>query len=210
LTVEGEIRSTTSYIISGTGQIRKNLTNSTLLDMTSSDALTFTTGVTPAERMRITTGGIELRNVSGITYIGLGGTGSANALAFKWSSPNVIARIDNAVDVTLANVSDYRIKRYVETQSQPALERISQLRPVTYKMADYGELFKASEEIHEGFLAHELQEVIPSAAVGQKDDPNNIQSLNLSALCSVMVKAIQELKEELDAAKAEIAALKGV
>jgi hypothetical protein len=210
LTVEGEIRSTTSYIISGTGQIRKNLTNSALLDMTSSDAITFTTGVTPSERMRITTGGIELRNVSGITYIGLGGTGSANAVAFKWTSPNVIARIDNSVDVTLANVSDYRIKRDVETQSQPALERIAQLRPVTFKMADYGELFKSSEETHEGFLAHELQEIIPSSVIGQKDDPDQIQSLNLGSLCSVMVKAIQELKEELDAAKAEIAALKGV
>ena len=152
------------------------------------------------------TGTLDLVN-SGIRYSGISG---ANAIAFKWTSPNVIARIDNNTDVTLANVSDYRIKRDVETQSQPALQRIAQLRPVTYKMADYGELFKASEEMHEGFLAHELQEVIPSAAVGQKDDPEQIQSLNLGALCSVMVKAIQELKEELDAAKAEIAALKGV
>ncbi|NDC95558.1 tail fiber domain-containing protein [bacterium] len=141
------------------------------------------------ERFRATTGGIELRNVSGITYVGLGGTGSANAMAFKWSSPNVIARIDNAVDVTLANVSDYRIKRDVETQSQPALERIKKLRPVSYKMADYGELFKSSEDVHEGFLAHELQEIIPSSVVGKKDDPDQIQSLNLGALCSVLVKA---------------------
>jgi hypothetical protein len=162
------------------------------------------------ERARITLGSLELSNVTGVTYKGLGGSGSANSIGFKWSSPNLIGRVDNSVDVVIANVSDYRIKRDVETQSQSALQRIAQLRPVTYKMADYGELFKASEEMHEGFLAHELQEVIPSAAVGQKDDPDQIQSLNLGALCSVMVKAIQELKEELDAAKAEIAALKGV
>jgi hypothetical protein len=160
------------------------------------------------ERFRFSTASLELRNTSGINYIGLGGVGSGNAMAFKWSSPNVIARIDNSVDVTLANVSDYRIKRDVETQSQPALERIAQLRPITYKMADYGELFKASEETHEGFLAHELQEIVPSSVVGKKDDPDQIQSLNLGALCSVMVKAIQELKQELEEAKAEIAALK--
>jgi hypothetical protein len=135
------------------------------------------------------TGGI------GIKYQGISGT---NFVGFKWTSPNIIGRIDNSVDVTLANVSDYRIKRNIETQETPALERIAQLRPVTYQMADYGELFKASEEVHEGFIAHELQEVVPSAVHGVKDDPNQIQSLKLDALVAVLTKAIQEQQAIID------------
>ena len=67
-----------------------------------------------------------------------------------------------------------------------------QLRPVTYELQDYGTLFKADGLAREGFIAHELQAVIPSAVDGEKDAPNQIQSLKLDALVSVLTKAIQE------------------
>jgi len=164
-----------------------------------------------AERMRLTsTGDLQITNrcnigTSGIHYTGVGGV---NTIAFKWSGPNVIARIDNVVDVTLANVSDYRIKRNIESMQTSALNRIADLRPVTYQLADYGTLFRASEDIKEGFIAHELQAVIPSAVEGEKDAEDQIQSLKLDALCSVMVKAIQELSAKVDAQAAEAAALR--
>ena len=74
-------------------------------------------------------------------------------------------------------------------------------------MADYGTLFKASEEVKEGFIAHELAEVIPSAVEGEKDAENQIQSLKLDALCSVMVKAIQEQQTIINDLKARIETL---
>ena len=54
----------------------------------------------------------------------------------------------------------------------------------------------------EGFIAHEVQEIIPSAVEGEKDAENQIQSLKLDALCSVMVKAIQELNAKFEEYKA--------
>jgi hypothetical protein len=81
------------------------------------------------------------------------------------------------------------------------------LRPVTYQMADYGNLFKAGDDIKEGFIAHEVQEVIPSGAEGAKDEENRIQNLRLDAILAVAVKAIQELKATVDAQAARIAAL---
>ena len=42
--------------------------------------------------------------------------------------------------------------------------------------------------LHEGFVAHEIGEVIPDGCVGEKDSDTEIQSLNLSAIISVVTK----------------------
>jgi hypothetical protein len=143
-------------------------------------------------------------------YRGLAGQNGAafnNVFNINWTgSPQLW--IDTTNIGTFAFTSDYRIKRNIETQTAPALERVMALRPVTYKMADYKDgLFKASEDIKEGFIAHEVQEVIPSGAEGVKDDENQIQSLRVDAILAVAVKAIQELKATVDAQAARIAAL---
>jgi hypothetical protein len=143
------------------------------------------------------------------TKAGLGAALGANVFNIDWGGSTATLYIDTVNVGNISLTSDYRIKRNIETQAVPALDRVMQLRPVTYQMADYGELFKASDDIKEGFIAHELQEVIPSAVDGEKNDPNQIQSLKLDALVSVLTKAIQELKAIVDAQGAEIAALKG-
>jgi len=160
-------------------------------------------GTNSTERLRISSNVIYLPNVAGISYTGAGG---GNAIAFKWTS-NVVARIDNVLDVTLASVSDYRIKRNIKTQTAPALERVMALRPVTYQMADYGTLFKANDDIKEGFIAHEVQEVIPSGADGMKDDEKQIQTLRSDAILSVAIKAIQEQQTIINDLKARVETL---
>jgi hypothetical protein len=137
---------------------------------------------------------------------GVGGSFSGNAFNLNWTG-NLQAWVDTTNLGTIAFSSDYRIKRNVETQTAPALERVMALRPVTYQMTDYGDLFKAGEEVKEGFIAHEVQEIIPSGADGIKDDENQIQSLRLDAILAVAVKAIQELKATVDAQAARIATL---
>ena len=118
--------------------------------------------------------------------------------------------IDSTNQGTISVSSDYRIKQNVETQTTPALERIAQIRPVTYEFADYEPFnWKADGVAREGFIAHELAEVVPSAVEGEKDAENQIQSLKLDALCSVMVKAIQEQQAIITDLKARIEALKG-
>ena len=112
--------------------------------------------------------------------------------------------IDNTDLGILGTSSDYRIKKNVQTQTLSALDRIANIRPVTYQFAknDHFTMIKDDDTIREGFIAHELAEIIPSAVTGEKDEPNKIQSLKLDALCSVLVKAIQELKAEFDDYKA--------
>ena len=137
-------------------------------------------------------------------------TTTTNAINLYYNGTNVSLYVDTSNLGAITTVSDYRIKRNIETQTESGLEKILKLRPVTYQIADYNNLFKASNEIKEGFIAHEVQAVIPSGAEGQKDEENRIQSLRVDAILSVAVKAIQELNAKVDAQAAEIKALKGV
>jgi hypothetical protein len=102
--------------------------------------------------------------------------------------------------------SDYRLKNSVAPMTT-GLSTVSALKPVTYK-------WNVDDSDGEGFIAHELQAVIPHAVTGEKDavdaDGNPIhQGVDYSKIVVHLVAACQELKADLDAAKAEIAALKG-
>jgi len=57
--------------------------------------------------------------------------------------------------------SDYRLKENV-TPVQGAADIVKAMQPVTYT-------FKSDGSWHDGFLAHELQELHPRAVVGEKD-----------------------------------------
>jgi len=137
------------------------------------------------------------------TRAGASGALGSNLFNIQWTGSAALW-IDGTNIGNIQVSSDYRIKRNIETQTAPALERVMALRPVTYQMADYGTLFKATDDIKEGFIAHEVQEVIPSGTEGVKDDENQIQSLRLDAILAVAVKAIQELKSEVDLLKAQL------
>jgi hypothetical protein len=133
------------------------------------------------------------------------GTGVATVMAFV-NGNGQVGRIDtsgsNAVYVT---TSDYRLKENIAPMTG-ALAKVSLLKPCTYT-------WKADGSDGEGFIAHELQEVFPQAAVGEKDaveEDGSIkpQGIDTSFLVATLTAAIQELKAELDSVKAELATLK--
>jgi hypothetical protein len=182
-------------------------------------------GTNGAERMRITGGGDLLvgltslasgfAGIESLNYVssrgyatraGNPGPYGGNTFNLNWTGSALQAWIDNTNLGTISTSSDYRIKKNIKTQTAPALERVMALRPVTYQMANYGGLYKANEEIKEGFIAHEVQEVIPSGAEGVKDDENQIQSLRVDAILAVAIKAIQELNAEVQALKQQLGA----
>jgi hypothetical protein len=102
--------------------------------------------------------------------------------------------------------SDYRLKENVQPMTG-ALSKVVALKPCTYK-------WKADDTKSQGFIAHELQEVVPECVTGEKDavdaDGNPVyQGIDTSFLVATLTAAIQELKADLDATKAEVALLKG-
>jgi hypothetical protein len=67
----------------------------------------------------------------------------------------------NALTTTYTTTSDYRLKENVAPMVG-ALNTIAQLKPVTYK-------WKVDGSDGQGFIAHELQSVVPNCVTGEKD-----------------------------------------
>jgi len=88
------------------------------------------------------------------------------------------------------NVSDYRIKENI-TNLNYGLNEIKKIRPVLYNIKND----LNNKQI--GFLAHEMQEIIPEIVSGDKDavDENGKevhQGINYANLTSVIIKGMQE------------------
>jgi hypothetical protein len=142
------------------------------------------------------TGGV----ISPIGYMGRTGVngGFVNVFNIAWTGSVADLWIDASNIGGIVTSSDHRIKKNIQTQTSPAIERIKLLRPITYELKDYKNLFKADGIQREGFIAHEVQEVIPSGAEGEKDEENRIQNLRLDAIVSVLTKALQEVIEKIE------------
>ena len=103
--------------------------------------------------------------------------------------------------------SDYRLKDNVINISG-ALSKISTLRPVTFT-------WKISPEVGvvSGFIAHELDEVVPEAVTGEKDAmcsdgvTPDYQMVDQSKLVPLLVAAIKEQQAMIEELKAKVAAL---
>jgi hypothetical protein len=99
---------------------------------------------------------------------------------------------------TYATSSDYRLKENVAPMTS-ALATVAALKPVTYT-------WKADGSDGQGFIAHELQAVVPDCVTGTKDAVDaegnpQYQGVDTSFLVATLVAAIQELKYEVDALK---------
>jgi hypothetical protein len=108
--------------------------------------------------------------------------------------------------VNYTSISDYRLKEDIQPMTG-ALAKVAALKPVTYK-------WKVDGSDGQGFIAHELAEVVPDCVVGQKDAVDaegkpQYQGIDTSFLVATLTAAIQELKAIVDAQAVEIAALKG-
>ena len=115
---------------------------------------------------------------------------------------------DGGAILVYGTSSDYRLKTDVETIEDVGLEKILQLRPVTYRWKNSH--IPGSEERkgkNTGFIAHEIQEAgISGVATRTKDaikedGTPDYQSVDASHLVPYLVKAIQELKAEIDELK---------
>lgn len=147
--------------------------------------------------------------------------GNSSLVLFQNSSGTSIGSITVSGGNSTAynTTSDYRLKENVKPM-QNALATVSLLNPVTYT-------WKSDGSDGQGFIAHELQAVIPDCVTGEKDAVRTVdildedgkkigtkedpiyQGVDTSFLVATLTKAIQELKAELDAANTRIAALEG-
>lgn len=95
--------------------------------------------------------------------------------------------------------SDYRLKENI-VDIDDALGRVAQLKPCRFNF-----IIKPDETI-DGFIAHEVQAVVPNAVEGEKDAVNpdgsiKIQSVDLSKIVPLLTAAIQELNAKVESSK---------
>jgi hypothetical protein len=159
------------------------------------------------------------------TYIGTGGANFVSSIASTNDGPQIqIANVNasvvngyrfisfranvgatqvgtittNGTSTTAYNTSsDYRLKEDIQPMTR-ALEKVAALKPVTYT-------WKADGSNGQGFIAHELQEVISECVTGEKDAVETYtdaegneqtrpvyQGIDTSFLVATLTAAIQE------------------
>ena len=128
------------------------------------------------------------------------GSTSGNAYAgFQYAGTQIGSITQSGTTGVLFNItSDYRLKESVKPISG-GLARVNALKPSIYN-------WKSDGSTGEGFLAHELAEVVPFAVSGDKDAVNadgtiKSQGIDMSRIVPILVAAIQELTAEVNALK---------
>jgi len=136
-------------------------------------------------------------------------SGGANMVRFTDGSGDTCGEINSNATTnttTYGTSSDYRLKENVSAVSN-AIDKVKLLQPKTYNFISDPENIP-----QDGFLAHELAEVIPAAVTGEKDavnEDNSIktQQVDYGQLTPILTAALQEALTKIETLEARIAAL---
>ena len=165
------------------------------------------------ERMRIDSSGALILNHTGVpngnqdaVYLDASGgdrissrSSTSSRYHFVFKNPNgEVGRIETSgTSTSYVTSSDYRLKENVVAMSG-ATERLKQLNPSRFNfIAD-------ADTTVDGFLAHEVADVVPEAISGTKDAVDSegnpvYQGIDQSKLVPLLVATIQELEARLTA-----------
>ena len=145
---------------------------------------------------------------TGVDPMIVSNTRSAAATDYQiicYRNGSIVGSVQTTLSSTIyATSSDYRLKEDIQPMSG-ALSKVLQLKPVTYK-------WKLDSTESQGFIAHELQEVVPEAVCGQKDELDadgnpKYQGIDTSFLVATLTAALQETKTLIDTQAETINAL---
>jgi hypothetical protein len=176
----------------------------------------------PTERMRITSdakvlfactgdpsstikGGAYIANTASPYFSSSAGTSTSTYTHFYFINGNgTVGSISTNGSATAYNTSsDYRLKENVTTVTD-GITRLQQLRPSRFNfIAD-------PDTVVDGFLAHEVQTIVPEAITGEKDavddDGNPVyQGIDQSKLVPLLTAALQEAIAKIETLEGMVA-----
>ena len=182
------------------------------------DAISFHTNGLANERMRIDSSGYLLINqTSNVTssYLQIKGaqpaiscestsTGSVSQVLFRNPNGQVGSIGTSGTSTSYNTSSDYRLKENIAPMTG-ALAKVAALNPVTYT-------WKVDGFAGQGFIAHELQAVVPDCVTGEKDAIDEegkpqYQGIDTSFLVATLTAAIKEQQALIEQLTTRIAAL---
>jgi hypothetical protein len=217
-TVKNTVGTVTLGLDSSTGS-GFGVSNAALLWYDAAQPLVFATSNT--ERMRIDSSGrvgINTASPTAMLHINSDsdsitparfnvtttGATSKNCVIFQREGTNVgFITVTNAATAYVTS-SDYRLKENIVPMTG-ALDKVAQLNPVTYK-------WKIDGSDGQGFIAHELQAIVPDCVYGEKDAVDTegnpeYQGVDTSFLVATLTAAIQEQQTIINDLKARVEAL---
>jgi hypothetical protein len=184
--------------IQGTERMRLDASGNLLVGTTSADP----TGSGSSGRVVINTAN---GGQAALTCYNVG-TGAVNIISLE-NGNGQVGRIQiNGTTTSYLTSSDYRLKEDWQLMSG-ASDRVLALKPVNFA-------WKVDGSRVDGFLAHEVAEVVPEAIAGTKDavdaDGNpEYQGIDQSKLIPLLTAALQEALTKIDALETRITTLEG-
>ncbi len=132
---------------------------------------------------------MDFSSVFGKVFKYTGSTSTIFPIVFDYGS-STAGSISITSSATSYNTSsDYRLKENVNYEFD-ALSRVAQLKPARFNfIAD-------ADTTIDGFLAHEVSDIVPEAITGEKDG-EEMQGIDQSKLVPLLTKAIQELSAKV-------------
>ena len=119
----------------------------------------------------------------------------------------------NGSNIVYGNNSDYRIKTNIRSYTGG----IDLVKQIPVRQYDYIETERGTD--HVGFIAHELQEVLPDAVSGEKDamrieeetgeEVMDIQNVDYGRVTPILTAALKEAIAKIETLEARITALEG-
>jgi len=181
----------------------------------------------PTERMRISNGGFASFNTTsiigssrvsiaqdfnagnGLAIKNTGAQGGGQYFAVFYNSSDTLAGSiahNGSATVAFNTSSDYRLKENVVLLTGAA-NRVNQLQVHRFNFIE------EPDRVVDGFIAHEVQAVVPEAITGEKDavdaDGKPVyQGIDQSKLVPLLTAALQEAIGRIETLEAEVAALK--
>ena len=144
-------------------------------------------------------------NGTPVEIVRTGNTG--NMINFFYGSSSVASISYNGSNMNYGGTSDYRLKENI-VEMTGGIDAVKKLKPIKFNF------ITTPEKTVEGFIAHEVQEVIPQAVTGDKDcevDEEGIgyQQLDPAQLVPTLTTALQESITRIETLEAKVAALEG-
>lgn len=119
---------------------------------------------------------------------------ATNLISFYYGTTKVGSITTNGTTTTYNQSSDYRLKENIVPLTN-AIDKVAQLQPKKFN-------FKTNTSLeYMGFLAHEVQPIVPYAVTGTKDEVDDkgepkYQQIDHSTLVPLLTAAIKELHQE--------------
>jgi hypothetical protein len=122
-------------------------------------------------------------------------------MEFRYGATRIGQITGNNTNTSYTTSSDYRLKNTIAPMTG-ALAKVAQLKPCTYK-------WNVDGSNGEGFIAHELAQVVPNAVTGEKDAVDKdgkpvYQGIDTSFLVATLTAAIQEQQAIIESLKARL------